>query len=72
MSTAQTRRRFVLNTDATDMEEKRMHLYTQELDVLEMALRYFALGCETTEKDREICQKIIDAISEKDEAYLVY
>lgn len=54
------------------MEKQRMNLYTQELDVLEMALRYFALDCETTKKDREICQKIIDAISEKDEAYLVY
>lgn len=54
------------------MEKQWMNLYTQELDVLEMALRYFALSCETTKKDLEICQKIIDAISEKDEAYLVY
>ncbi len=54
------------------MEKKMMNLYTQELDVLEMALRYFVLGCKTTKKDREICQKIIDAISEKDEAHLVY
>lgn len=58
--------------EVTDMEKKMMNLYTQELDVLEMALRYFVLGCKTTMKDREICQKIIDAISEKDEAYLVY
>lgn len=54
------------------MEKQWMNLYTQELDVLEMALRYFLLSCKTTKKDREICQKIIDAISEKDEAWLVY
>lgn len=54
------------------MEKQWMNLYTMELDVLEMALRYFALDCKTTKKDREICQKIIDAIREKDEAYLVY
>ena len=54
------------------MEKKWMNLYTYELDVLEMALRYFVLSCKTTKKDREICQKIIGAILEKDEAWLVY
>lgn len=54
------------------MEKQWMNLYTQELDVLEIALQCFLLSCKTTKKDREICQKIIDAISEKDEAYLVY
>lgn len=72
MPTARQRQSGALNMEVTDMEKKVMNLYTQELDVLEMALRYFVLGCKTTKKDREICQKIIDAISEKDEAHLVY
>lgn len=58
--------------EVTDMEEKCMHLYTQELDVLEMALRCFLLSCKTTKKDREIVEKMLNAISEKDEAYLIY
>lgn len=56
------------------MEKQWMELHTYELDVLEMALRYFSTSkqCRTTKKDREVCRRIIDAISEKDEAYLVY
>lgn len=58
--------------EVTDMKEKCMHLYTQELDVLEIALRCFLLSCKTTKKDREIVEKMLNAISEKDEAYLIY
>lgn len=72
MPTAKPRQSGAESGGATDMEKKQMNLYTQELDVLEIALRCFLLSCKTTKKDREICQKIIDAISEKDEAYLVY
>lgn len=54
------------------MEKQWMNLYTAELDVLEMALRYFSTACKTTKHDREICQRIIEAIDQKDEAWLVY
>lgn len=54
------------------MKKQWMNLYTQELDVLEAALWQLSLKRTTHKKDREICQRIIEAIKEKDEAYIVY
>ena len=53
------------------MGKQWMSLYTAELDVLEMAMRNFLLE-RITKKEREICERIIKAIDQKDEAYLVY
>jgi hypothetical protein len=53
------------------MEKQWMELYTAELDVLEMAMRNFLLE-RITKKEREICERIIKAIDQKDEAWLVY
>lgn len=72
MTTAKPRQSGAESGGATDMEKKQMNLYTQELDVLEIALRCFLLSCKTTKGDREIVEKMLNAISEKDEAYLIY
>lgn len=56
------------------MEKQWMSLYTAELDKLETILLewlYSHQGKESSE-NRFFCRKILDAIREKDEAWLVY
>lgn len=52
------------------MEKQWMELFTAELDVIDFALWQYSLTAK--KKQREICNKIRQAIEGKDEAYLVY
>lgn len=54
------------------MGKQWMELFTAELDVIEAALWQYANKRTTHKKAREVAERIISAITEKDEAWLVY
>ena len=70
--TAAGRRRGVQEIQQSNMEKKWMELFTAELDVLETALRQYAWKRTTRKKEKDICERLLKAIDQKDEAYLVY